>query len=155
MAQGTFYEFYALSEALTNKSIGLADAMQVRLISEGHNAGIAPTDNDAGNVPLIGSYTEVTGTGYALKTLISQAVARVNGVTTMSASPFTVGNKWDSNPAGPANVKSAILEVIATGRCLGYWDLTSDDGVTPVSLQAGPISLNFGSGSGAIMVSQV
>ena len=93
MAEGSYYEFYALSEAMTNKSIGLSDPMRVRLISEGHNNGIAVTDEDLGNVPLASNYTEVSGTGYALKTLISQNVTRSNGITTMSASPFTVGNK--------------------------------------------------------------
>ncbi len=156
MAQGAGFNFHVSSVALSEKLIGLNDPMSVAFVAEGVNGnGIDPSDPNVGdNLPNLSDYTEVSGGTYAAKALIAQATSRVAGLNQMTATPFTGANKWDSDPAGPTNIKTALLYVTATGECLAGWDLTPDNGSTPVSLAAGPINLNFGSGSGVVYRAQ-
>ncbi|GAH33690.1 unnamed protein product, partial [marine sediment metagenome] len=55
--------------------------------------------------------------------------------------------------AGPEDCFQMIL-VLDGAQCFAFMDLTLDGGVTPLSLKAAPIGVNFGAGTRAILTSE-
>ena len=52
---------------------------------------------------------------------------------------------WTQNGAGPTDVHYAIIfnDTDGSDKCVGFIDMTTDGGTTPISLQAGNISITW------------
>ena len=98
----------------------------------------------------ISQFTEVatTGTSYT-------GAKNVTGTWTRDAlsdeTRLEAGNvSWAQDAGGPTDIQCAVLHnkaagVVGNGDVITVVDLTSDEGVTPVSLVAGALNINFAS----------
>lgn len=98
--------------------------------------------------PTLGDFTEVSGAGY---TAGGETISTNQDVTVVSGPQYKYDSSdnpsWNQNGSGPTNVVAGVIynDTDATGpdKALGFVDMTVDGGVTPVSLQAGNISITW------------
>ena len=87
----------------------------------------------------ISQFTEVATTGTSTRAALSDETQ------------LQAGNvSWAQDAGGPTNIQCAVLHntaagVVGNGDVITVVDLTSDEGVTPVSLVAGALNINFAS----------
>lgn len=91
--------------------------------------------------PTLSDFTEVAGSGF---TAGGQAAVitttESGGVKTLSMTNSIV---WSKNDSGPTNIMAAILyNSTKADQAMLFIDMSSDSGVTPVSLQNGQISIS-------------
>lgn len=96
--------------------------------------------------PTKSDFTEVTGTGYTAGGVdigTNQSVTVVSGSTYKYDS--TTNPSWSQNGAGPTNIIAALIynDTDASDKCIGFVDMTTDGGTTPISLQAGNVSITW------------
>lgn len=100
--------------------------------------------------PDVSDYTEVSGGTYVKKTLANQDYTLVAAIATFVADAIT----WAQDAAsGPIDCYQVLI-VLDGAQCMAFIDLTLDGGVTPLSLKAAPIGINFGSGTNAIFTAE-
>lgn len=140
MAQGTLTLFEEFSLNIGNGDHDLdGDSFKVMLV----NDTLVPTAALA--TPDSSDFTEVTGTGYtAGGEAITCTWTEVGGTATFQV---TSGNTaWTQNGAGPTDIEYAIIyntTHIGTQDAIGWIDMTTDAGVTPISLQDGDITITW------------
>ena len=143
MAQGdlTLFDEYSL-ELLsgTHNHASSGDDFKVALIT---TLPLASTSN-----PDLASFTEVTGTGYTAggeSILAGQSVTNVSGATYKWDS--TDNPSWTQNGSGPTNIVAALIyndtDTSGPDKAVGFIDMTTDGGSTPISLQAGNVSITW------------
>ncbi len=92
------------------------------------------------------SGNEVSGAGY---TAGGEEIASGMDVTVVSGATYkwdsSVNPAWTQNGSGPTNVVAAVIynDTAASDECIGFLDMTTDGGTTPISLQAGNISITW------------
>ena len=96
--------------------------------------------------PTLSDFTEVTGSGYTAggeEISTNQSITQVSGPTYRYDS--TTNPSWSQNGSGPTNVIAALIynDTDASDKAIGFVDMTTDNGVTPISLQAGNISITW------------
>ena len=142
MAQGDFTLFNELSTQLLEgvHDLNATDTVKVALI----NNTTVPTASTA--TPVLGDFTEVTGTNYTAggETITSAAVSLVSG----SQYKFDGDNvSWTQNAGGPTDIYYAVIyndtDTGGPDTAIGFIDMTTDGGTTPISLAAGNISINW------------
>ena len=106
------------------------------LVTEAVSVIGAQTDSSA--------FTEVTGPGYtAGGEALVNSWTRAAGVSTYDS---TANASWSKTSGGPANIKTAVVYDTDAGNTedvVCYVDMTTDGGVTPISLDAGNISITW------------
>lgn len=141
MAQGDLTLFNEFSLELLSSTHNLAaggSTVKVALITA------LPTATEAS--PTLSSFTQVSGAGYVAggaEISSQQAVTSVSGSTykwDSSANP-----SWTQNGSGPANIVAALIYNDSDGSdtAIGFIDMTTDGGTTPISLQAGNVSITW------------
>jgi hypothetical protein len=140
MAQGDFTLFNEFSTQLLQgeHDLNATDTIKVALITNGTVPSASTT------TPTFSDFTEVSGTNYTTggKEVTSPVVAAVSG----STYKFDGDNvSWTQNAAGPTDVYYGILynDTNGTDMAIGFIDMTTDGGTTPISLAAGNISINW------------
>ena len=140
MAQGDFTLFNELSTQLLQgeHDLNATDEIRVALIT---NATV-PTASTA--TPVLGDFTEVTGTNYTSP----GAIIGTPVVTLVSGSQYKFDGdnvSWTQNAGGPTDIYYAIIynNTPATKFAIGFIDCTVNSGLTPISLAAGNISINW------------
>lgn len=135
MAQGDVTTFEEFKKEIGNGTFDLdaAGAFSIALIS---NTG----DLSATATPNIADFTEVTGGTYAAKTGLTLSWTEAAGTATLA---LQANQTWTSDAAGPTDIRKALIYQTTGGAALGYVDMTAD-GTTPISLQAGDITINSG-----------
>ena len=140
MAQGTLLLFEEFSLNIGNGDHDLdADSFKVMLISDTLVAAVTDlTPNSA-------DYTEVTGTGYtAGGEALTLTWLEVGGTATFAVT--SGATSWTQNGAGPTDIEQAIIyntTHVGTQDAIGFIDMTTDAGVTPISLQDGDITITW------------
>jgi hypothetical protein len=143
MAQGDLTLFNEFSKDLLQGEHNLAasqDQIKVGLVS------VLPAATDAA-VWATFSGNEVSGAGYTaggyVMTAASQAVTQVSGSTWKWDS--SDNPNWSQNGSGPTDVVGAVIynETATADEAIGFIDMTTDGGTTPISLQAGNISITW------------
>ncbi len=137
MAQGDQRAADSVSEQTGKKVFDYAaDQLKVLLASDTFAACADFTD--------VTQFTEVTGTGY------TAGGENTTGTWTRSAnsdiSELQAGDvSWAQDAGGPTDIRVAVLYSSAVGAddVITVVDVTTDAGVTPVSLQAGALNVNF------------
>ena len=136
MAQGTFTLFEEFS---ANLGAGVhnfsSDSFKVAMITT------LPLASQA--TPAFGDFTEVTGTGYtAGGVALTTSFVEAGGVSTFDAS---TNPTWTQNGAGPSNIIAALVynDTEAGKAAVGFVDMTTDAGSTPVSTQNGDITITW------------
>lgn len=146
MAQGTLKLFEEFADYIADGSHDFdADSFKVMLITQ--QVGGTPTITAADATPDSADYTEVTGTGYTAggEALTTPTFTEAAGVATFDDGAASI--TWSQNGAGPTNIKTALLyntSHVGTNDAIGYIDMTAD-GTTAISLQAGDITITWGS----------
>jgi hypothetical protein len=139
MAQGTFTLFEEFSVDISGVHDLSADSFYMALID---NTTVAA----AGDVtPQLADYTQVAGgNGYttggeSLTTSWTEVVAGT-GMFDATGDPCC---SWTKNASGPTNIYQALVynSTDANDTCVGFIDMTTDGGTTPISLQSGDISI--------------
>lgn len=101
--------------------------------------------------PQVGDYTEVSGGTYVKQDFANQDFTLTDEIASFVADVLV----WAQDAgAGPTDCFQVLL-VLDGGECFAFIDLTEDGGVTPLSLQAAPISLSFGSGTRVVLRSKI
>lgn len=141
MAQGSVIVFNEFKENINSGGINLAtDSINVMLVS---NSSIAATQI----TPDSADFTQVTGGSYAEKTAVSKSWS-LNGSNQGQFELTTSNLVWTQDGAGPTDIRYAIVYSsthAGTEDAICAIDLTNGgDGVTPISLQDGDITINFG-----------
>ena len=96
--------------------------------------------------PTLSDFTEVSGAGY---TAGGEDIGTNQSVTVVSGSTYkydsTTNPSWSQNGSGPTNIVAALIynDTDASDKAIGFVDLTTDGGTTPVSLQAGNVSITW------------
>ena len=139
MAQGAFVLFEEFSLQISGTIKLSTDGFKVALIDD----TLVAIASQA--TPELGDYTQVAGgNGYTTdgESLAAKSWAEVGGVATFDDTG-TPSVSWTKNGSGPTNIFQALVySVTATNKdCIGYIDMTSDGGTTPISLQAGDITI--------------
>ena len=143
MAQGQLTLFNELSKELMSGTHSLnagGNTIKVMLIDN----TTVPTASTVS--PTKSDFTEVTGTGY---TAGGFAINSGMSLTQVSASFYkwdsTDNPSWSQNGAGPTDIYYAVIynDSAASDECIGFIDMTVDSGVTPISLQAGNVSITW------------
>jgi hypothetical protein len=137
MAQGTLTLFEEFSLEIGDGTHDLdTDAFKIALLQD----AVIPTAADL--TPAFGDYTEVTGAGYtaggaALTTTWTEA----GGVATFDATGAPAAS-WTQNGSGPTDIEYGLIynNTDVGKAAVGFVDMTTDAGVTPISLQAGDIT---------------
>lgn len=142
MAQGTadlFDEFWdQIGKKIHNFQTG-GDVFKVAMITD----AVVATAGDT--TPVLGDYTEVSGTGYSAG---GETVANQDWSYAAREAWF-IGDdiSWAQNGAGPTDCFQAIVYNSDEGdKAVAFLDLTDDGGTTPLSLQDGPIVVAWGGG---------
>lgn len=137
MAQGSVSVFNEAKQNIANGLIDLSNAsdFSCMLITTLPTVGQATPDS--------ADFTEVSGGGYtaggvALTTTWNESA----GTVTFDSS---VNPSWSQNGTGPTNIVAALIysETAVGEDALCFIDMTTDGGSTPLSLQAGDITLTF------------
>ena len=91
--------------------------------------------------PTLSDFTVVTGGSYASVTA-TVSISRVLAQTTID---ITNNPTWSQDGSGPTNIRAALIynDTDASDKAVGFIDMTTDSGTTPVSMQAGDVSLTF------------
>ncbi len=141
MAQGDFTLFNEFSEQLMHGEHDLAsgaDTVKVMLITN----GTVPTASTT--TPRVSDFTEVTGTNYTAggETVSSSDVTAVSGSTYKFDGDDV---SWTQDASGPTDIYYGIVynDTQANDMAIGFIDMTTDSGTTPISLAAGNISINW------------
>ena len=96
----------------------------------------------------ISQFTQVStgGTEYtgAKNTTGTWTRSALSDITSLQAGTV----QWGQDPAGPTNIQCAVLHntaagAVGNGDVITVVDLTDDNGITPVSLVAGALNVNF------------
>ena len=140
MAQGDLSLFNDFTLELMSKQHNFAaagDVMKVALITT------LPVVTQT--TPTLADFTEVTGTGY---TAGGEDIQTGQSLTVVSGSTYkydsSVNPSWSQNGAGPTNIVAGLLyNSTVSDKAVAFIDLTTDGGVTPVSLQAGNVSITW------------
>lgn len=141
MAQGDLTLFNELSLELMSSTHNLAsggNTIRVALITT------LPTASQT--TPTLSDFTEVSGAGY---TAGGEDIGTNQSVTVVSGSTYrydsTTNPSWSQNGSGPTNVIAALIynDTDASDKAMGFVDMTTDNGTTPISLQAGNISITW------------
>ena len=98
------------------------------------------------SAPSFGDWTECSGGGYNTggENITAQmSVSNVSGSTYKWDSADNPS--WNQNGTGPTDVKFALIynQTDAGDKAVGFIDMTTDGGTTPISLQAGNISITW------------
>ena len=141
MAQGDLSLFNEASLELLSSTHNLAsggDTVKVALITT------LPTVSQT--TPTLADFTEVTGTGY---TTGGEDIGTNQSVTVVSGATYkydsTTNPSWSQNGAGPTDIVGALIynSTDVSDKAIGFVDMTTDGGTTPVSLQAGNVSITW------------
>ena len=91
--------------------------------------------------PTLSDFTVVTGGSYA-NVNATVAISRTLAQTTID---ITNNPTWAQDGSGPTNIRAALIynNTDASDKAVGFIDMTTDSGTTPVSMQAGDVSLTF------------
>ena len=157
MAQGTAEVFEATAGYYRDKDVDFASvSWKCALLT---NPVTSLLDSETN--PALGSpnCTEVTGGGgYTAKGIaLPMSNTDTGGVATLKTSVTDGKITWTKAAGSPTDIKSAIVydDAATTPDDKAVWfvDMTSDNGVTPVSLVADDVFITFGSGGvvGAIL----
>jgi hypothetical protein len=134
----------------------LFDEFSLEVLSSTHNHAAGGNDFKVALIttlptasqtsPTLSDFTEVTGTGYAAggeSILTGQSVTNVSGSTYKWDS--TDNPSWTQNGSGPTNIIGALIynDTDASDKAVGFIDMTTDGGTTPISLQAGNVSITW------------
>ena len=142
MAQGTLLLFNEFSASMSNDMDLAADTFSARLINDTLVAAITDT------TPIFADYTEVaTGNGYTTGGIVVACTySEVTGTATFAVTPGTT--TWFQNGSGPTDIEQMILvnDTTAGDICVGFMDMTTDGGTTPISLANGDIVVTWASG---------
>lgn len=141
MAQGDLSLFNEFSLELGSATHNLAaggNTVRVALITA------LPTVTQT--TPTLADFTEVTGAGYTAGGVdigTNQTLTVVSGSTYRYDS--TTNPSWSQNGSGPTNIVAGLIynDTDGSDKAIGFVDLTTDGGVTPVSLQAGNVSITW------------
>jgi hypothetical protein len=145
MAQGTLTLFDKTSISIGD---GLFDLDQgtwkVALITNGTVA--AATDAS----PVLATYTQVSGgTSYtAGGEAITVTWTRSGNTTTFKVT--SGATTWTQDGSGPTNIYQALVycDSNTNDDCIGFMDMTADGGTTPISLQAGDVTITWDTTNG-------
>lgn len=140
MAQGDLTLFNDFSQEVLSAEHDLAtggNSVKVALITTLPTAGTSPND--------LSDFTEVSGgTSYVA------GGAEINSgmaVTSVSGSTYkwdsSVNPSWTQDGAGPTNIIAALIYNTVSSTGIGFIDMTTDGGTTPISLQAGNVSITW------------
>lgn len=141
MAQGDLTLFNEFSAELLGGTHDLAasgNTIKVALITT------LPTASQT--TPTLSDFTQVSGTGY---TAGGAEISSGMAVTNVSGSTYkwdsSVNPSWTQNGAGPTNIIAALIynDTDASDKAIGFVDMTTDGGTTPISLQAGNVSITW------------
>lgn len=148
MAQGDFVLYEEISKNLADGSHNLAtDSLSVMLITTLPSAAdLTPDSSD---------YTEVTaGGGYSAGGIaLSTTFTEAGGVATLSSSTTP---SWTAGAGSPTNIVAALVYNTShsgSNDAIGFIDMTTDAGSTPVSLVAGDVIINWNGGSDMFTIS--
>ena len=141
MAQGDltlFNEFSLETLSATHNLAAAGNTVKVALITT------LPTASQTS--PTLTDFTQVSGAGYTAggeEITTGQAVTNVSGATYKWDS--SVNPSWTQNGAGPTNIIGALIynDTDASDKAVGFIDMTTDGGTTPISLQAGNVSITW------------
>ena len=105
---------------------------------------------DAGNINEVaatGGYTPDGGIALTLD------ITETGGLYTFKVNTTTHTDgkiSWTKQAGSPANIKSAVLydDAATNDECVAFWDMTTNGGITPVSLVAVSIDLKLGDAGG-------
>lgn len=150
MAQGDLHLFNEYSDQLLKGTHNLAaggDTIKVALITT------LPLITQT--TPTLSDFTEVSGgTSYVAggaSIAAGQSVSQVSGSNYKYDS--TTNPSWSQDGSGPTNIVAALIyNTSASNVAIGFIDMTVDAGSTPISLQAGNVSITWNA-SGIIQVS--
>ena len=136
MAKGDFtgFEEFALALGLGDNNLN-TDSFSVILINS------LPSADQA--TPNAADFTECTAGGSYSTGGIALATSHVEaaGVGTFDS---TVNPLWAAQAGGPTDIVAAlVINTTQSDSAIGYIDLTTDAGVTPVSLVDGPVSVTW------------
>jgi len=143
MAQGDLTLFNEFSKELLSGTHNLAaggNTIKVMLITN----AFPPTAGTT--TPTKSDFTECSGTGYSAG---GYTISTNMSVTAVSGSTYkwdsTDNPSWTQNGAGPTNIYYAVIynDTDASDKCIGFIDMTTDGGTTPISLQAGNVSITW------------
>ena len=96
--------------------------------------------------PTLSDFTEVTGSGY---TAGGESILTGQSVTNVSAATYkwdsTDNPSWTQNGSGPVDIIGALIynDTDGSDKAAGFIDMTTDGGSTPISLQAGNVSITW------------
>jgi len=147
MAQGTLTVFSDFMVAFLEAKMDLETAaLKVAFVSDSQatwtKATADPRWGAGGTTNL--STNEVSGTNYTAggNAAANPSVTETGNVATYDADdPAT----WVQHASGPTNIKTAILYIDdANDYAIGFIDMTTDSGTTPLSLVDGDITVQFG-----------
>lgn len=138
MAQGTLTVFNEAKKNISGIVDLSADTFKVMLVTTLPAVGtVSPDTSD---------FTEVTGGTEYVAGGEPITVTWLESGGTVTCGSVTVPS-WSKDVVGPANIVAAIVYSTVVGAGLGdalaYIDMTTDAGVTPISLQSGDISITF------------
>ncbi len=138
MAQGDFTLFEEFADYIGDGSHDLdGDTFSLILITTLPTAAQATPDRaDFTEVTAGGGYT---AGGIALTTTYTEA----GGVATFDSS---TNPSWTASAGSPTNIVAGLLvndTHVGTNDAIGYIDLTTDAGTTPISLVAGDITVTW------------
>jgi hypothetical protein len=141
MAQGDLTLFNEFSLEVLSGTHDLSNGgndIKVALIT------VLPAANQG--TPTLGDFTEVSGPGYNAG---GEEIDSGMAVTVVSGSTYkwdsSVNPSWTQNGSGPTNIIAALIynDTDASDKAIGFIDMTTDGGSTPVSLQAGNVSITW------------
>jgi len=150
MAQGTLVLFDEFADSIADGRINLlTNTIRVALTSDVVNTGnmiksaAVPCWGAGGSTNL--STNEVASTGgYTAGgiTLGGKTFDQTGGVATFDSTTDLI---WTSAGSDPTNIKTAVIysDTATNKDCIGYIDMTTDAGTTPISLLTGDITLTF------------
>ncbi len=150
MGQGSIVLFNAFSNTFGTGVFNFASGgndFDVRLITD----AVVAAKTDA--APVKGDYTECSGGTYILQELANIDFTQVVTLSNFVADSVTFNQDAVS---GPQDCYQALLvDHDSPFEGIGFWDLTTDGGVTPLSLRDAPIVLNFGTGTRRIFYASI
>ncbi len=138
MAQGDFTLFEEFADYIGDGSHDLdGDTFSLILITTLPTAAQATPDR--------ADFTEVTaGGGYTAGGIaLTTTYTEVGGVATFDSS---TNPSWTASAGSPTNIVAGLLvndTHVGTNDAIGYIDLTTDAGTTPISLVAGDITVTW------------
>jgi len=134
MAQGDNSLFDAFSQEIGDGTFDMdTDAFSLKLITT------LPVVTQT--TPTLSDFTEVTnGGGYTTGGIaLTETWSRSGATTTFDDS---VNPSWTAAAGSPTNIVAALV-VNASDNALGFVDMTTDGGSTPISLVAGDITVTW------------